>query len=593
MEATGTGEISKRSEVPVNPRRCLACLGLAAFLFCTACKTEPTASSQGSPAKPSIVLISIDTLRADHVGVRGLTPALDALAKRAVTYTSAWSHVPLTLPSHSSMLTGLLPTHHGVRDNIGYEVKAGETLAERFKRAGFATGGFVSATVLRKETGIARGFEVFDDEMPAAAGKTSLERPGPATIERALTFVDAHRSGGFFLFVHLYEPHTPYAAPERFSTRGASAYDREVAAADEAVGVLLEGLAARGFDRPLVAVTSDHGEGLGDHGEDEHGLLLYTEALRVPLLLARPDGTGAGTQVSTTVRHIDIAPTLLEMIGLDPGHTDGATLREAATSGSRVAYSETWYPRIHLGWSELASAVEGQWHFIGGPKPELYNLEADAGESVNLSADPTRPGAAMARYLQEQRKSASPESRGQTSSEAEERLRALGYLGSRGFAQTASGANPRDKIRFYRPFMAAFTEAHGARDSGDLQRAVELYQKAIALLQSERSLVVPKIHSSLADCLARLGHNEAAEREFRTELNLDPTSVEGRTGLGTLYWSQSRDAEAREVIAGIVTRSPKAGPSEYAAVIRAFEVLGDAESASIWRDRARALGHAR
>lgn len=577
----------------MTARRCFACFGLAALLLCAACGSGPRSVEQKTTGRPSVVLISIDTLRADHVGVRGLTPALDALARKAVTFTSAWSHAPLTLPSHSSMLTGLLPTRHGVRDNLGYELRAGETLAESFKKNGFATGGFVSTTVLRRETGMARGFDVFDEPIPQGPGSRGLERPGDATVEQALGFVKAHVTQPFFLFVHIYEPHTPYTAPGRFRTRGTSAYDQEVAAADEIVGGLLDGIAAHGVSRPAVVVTSDHGEGLGDHGEDEHGLLLYAEALHVPLLVSWPDGRNGGTKVSSTVRLVDVAPTLLELAGLPSSGSDGAPLPGTSSGGSRAAYSETWYPRIHLGWSELTSAVEGRWHFIGGPKPELYDLDADPGETVNLNADPARPGAAMARYVAELRKDAAAESRGDTSTEAEERLRALGYLGSRSFVNKATGANPRDKIRFYQPFMAAFTAAHAAQESGDLPRAVDLYRKAIALLESERTLVVPKIHSSLADCLARLNQPAAAEREFRIELKLDPASVEGRTGLGTLYWSQSRDAEARETIAGIVTRNPKAGSVEYAAVVRAFEVLGDMESAVEWRQRAQARGYLR
>ena len=572
-------------------RRCFSCFGFAVLFLCAACGSGPQSPERKNPPRPSVVLISIDTLRADHVGVRGLTPALDAFARKAVTFSSAWSHAPLTLPSHSSLLTGLLPTHHGVRDNLGYELRAGETLAERFKKAGFATGGFVSATVLRRETGIARGFDVFDEPVPQGAGSQGLERPGSATVEKALGFVRAHAPAPFFLFVHIYEPHTPYAAPERFRVRGSSPYDHEVAAADEMVGALLDGLAALGVQRPAVVVTSDHGEGLGEHGEDEHGLLLYAEALHVPLLVSWPDGRDGGTRVSSTVRHIDVAPTLLEAAGLETAGTDGAPLPRSSSGGSRAAYSETWYPRIHLGWSELASAVEGKWHFIGGPKPELYNLEVDPGETRNLHPDPARPGAAMARYIEDQRKTASVESLGETSGEAEERLRALGYLGSRTFAPKVSGANPRDKIDFYRPFMAAFTAAHAARDAGELAKAVELYRRVISLVESERTLAVPKIHSSLADCLARLNRTAEAEREFKAELRLDPTSIEGRTGLGTLYWSQNRDAEARETIAGIVTRNPKAGAAEYAAVVRAFEVLGDAPSLAEWRARGTAAGH--
>jgi choline-sulfatase len=574
----------------VIARRCLWCFGLAAFLFCAAC------GKQSAPPKarerPNLILVSIDTLRADHVGVRGLTPRLDALATKSVTFLSAWSQVPLTLPSHSSILTGLLPTHHGVRDNLGYELRA-ETLAETFKKNGFATGGFVSATVLRHETGIARGFDVFDEPIPTGSGTAGLERPGSATVEKALAFVKGQATTPFFLFVHLYEPHTPYAAPERFRGRGSSAYDHEVAAADEIVGALLDGVEALAPGRPGVVVTSDHGEGLGDHGEDEHGLLLYSESLHVPLIVSWPDGRKAGTRVVETVRLVDIAPTLLEMASLSLHGGDGASLDRSISEGSRPAYSETWYPKIHLGWSELSSVVEGKWHWIAGPKPELYNLDTDPGETRNLSGDPALPGAAMARYLADQRKSAGAESVGEASREAEERLRALGYLGSRSFASKASGDNPRDKMAFYQPFMKAFTAAHTAQEAGELKRAIEEYRKAIALVASEGTLVIPKIHSSLADCLARLDQAAAAEHEFKLELKQDPTSIEGRTGLGTLFWSQGRDAEARETISGIVEKNGSAGHAEYAAVIRAFEVLGDAPSAAEWRGRAQAKGFLR
>ncbi|MEO8360783.1 MAG: sulfatase-like hydrolase/transferase [Vicinamibacteria bacterium] len=532
-----------------------------------------------------MILISIDTLRADHVGVRNLTPSIDAFAKTAMRFTSAWSHTPLTLPAHASILTGLLPTNHGVRDNVGFELRAGSTLAERFKKAGYVTGGFVSSTVLRRETGIARGFDTFDDQMPGAG----LERPGSATVALALRFAAAHRAAPFFLFVHLYDPHTPYAAPQAFAARGESDYDREIAAADAAVGVLLDGLRAIGLGRAAIAVTADHGEGLGDHGEAEHGLLLYAEALRVPLLIARPDGGGAGSAIAATVRHVDIAPTLLSLAGLDSGGTDGAPLVPNLTGGSRVAYSETWYPRLHFGWSELASAAEGRWHYIAGPKPELYDLEADPGEASNLNADPARPGAAMARYLTALQGSAKPSTSQPISDETEERLRSLGYLGATRASKNSGGANPRDKLRFYQPFMTAFTQAHAARALGDLPKAVEHYRRAIDLLRLEEGLVVPKLQFGLGDSLARLGRTDPALKAFRAELAIDPTNIETRTALGSLYWSVGQDDSAREAITGIVTANPKAGEREYAAVIHAFEVLGDTTGAAAWHLQVRKL----
>ncbi len=583
MEEPGPRAFSAGSAIQVSGRGRRAIAWVTAFALSSACGQR---DARVPPARPNVILISIDTLRADHVGVRNLTPSLDALAKTAMRFTSAWSHAPLTLPAHASILTGLLPTTHGVRDNAGFELRGGSTLAERFKKAGYATGGFVSSTVMRRETGMARGFDTFDDQMPAKG----LERPGSATVDLALKFAAANRATPFFLFVHLYDPHTPYAAPPDFAARGESDYDREVAAADAAVGVLLDGLRALGIGSPAIVVTADHGEGLGDHGEAEHGLLLYAEALRVPLLVARPDGAGAGRVISATVRHVDIASTLLNLAGLNSDDTNGAPLVPDLPGGSRVAYSETWYPRLHFGWSELASAAEGRWHYIAGPKPELYDLEADPEEVSDINADPARPGAAMARYVATLREGARSSSAGPISGETEERLRSLGYLGATRASKNSGGANPRDKLRFYQPFMTAFTEAHAARGRGDFPRAVEHYRRAIDLLRLEEGLVVPKLHFGLGDSLARLGRTDAALKAFKAELAIDPTNIETRTALGSLYWSLGRDGDARGVITGIVTENPKAGEREHAAVIEAFEVLGDAAGAAAWRRRTQGRG---
>ena len=542
-------------------------------------------------ARPSVVLISIDTLRADRLGARGLTPSIDRFAEGAVRFTSAWSHVPLTLPAHTSLLTGLLPTRHGVRDNLGYEV-AGDTLATRFKRAGYATAGFVSSTVLRRETGIARDFDVFDDEMPADGDGAGLERRGDATVERAIEFLKVRPNGPFFLFVHLYDPHTPYEARAAFDGRSDSAYDREVAAADAAVGALLDALSAAGV-KPAIAITSDHGEGLGDHGETEHGLLLYAEQMHVPLLIASPDGKGAGRAVSATVRHVDLTATLLQLAGLQTDGLDGEPIPLDHAFADRPAYSETWYPRLHFGWSELASVTEGKWRRISGPRPEFYDLSLDPGETKPLPAGTTGvPVAAMDRFIENARKDEREGARAAVSAEAEERLRSLGYLGATGrTSKLAGGANPNEKLGFYQPFMEAFNEAHLARRKGDFVTAARALKRAAALVKAEPGLVIPGLYTSLGDALARLDDAANAETAFRAELKTNPSSAEARTGLGTLLWSVGRDAEARKIIGGIVEGNAQASASDYAKVIRTFEVLGDHASAQAWRARAASKGY--
>src|SRR5262245_3829558 len=271
-----------------------------------------------APLSGPIVVISIDTLRADHLPAYGYakvkTPAIDALAADGVIFERAYSHAPQTLPSHVSMLSGRLPFEHGVRDNIGFTVKADEPLLPRLLHdAGFATGGFVSAYVLRDETGIARGFDLYDATLPPSSPEVAvgeLQRDGMQTLAAADRWLDSTSSRRLFLFFHIYEPHSPYTPPQRFNAL--APYDGEIAYADEIVGGLLDSLKRRGlYDNALVVLTSDHGEGLGDHGEQEHGLFVYRETIRVPLIVKLP-GNHERRHVSTPVQHIDLLPTIVD-----------------------------------------------------------------------------------------------------------------------------------------------------------------------------------------------------------------------------------------------------------------------------------------
>src|SRR5262249_22152373 len=314
---------------------------------------------------------------------KGRTPNLDALARRGILFESAYSHCPLTLPAHASLLTGLVPPHHGVRDNVGFTLKPDHrTLAARFKAAGFRTAGAVSAYVLRRQTGIAEGFEEYDDALESEGAVESLaavQRDGAVAVESLARWIASQGDARFFAFLHLYEPHTPYAPPERF--RGGDPYDGEVSYADELVGRLLDRV--KGRERLIVAVTGDHGEGLGDHGEAEHGIFLYREAVRIPLLLRVPGDAGAGTRIASPVAQVDIPATLLDLAGVRADGLDGVSLLPALSGGeppARPIYSETLYARYHFGWSELMSVTDRRFRFIKAPRPELYDLQDDAGE---------------------------------------------------------------------------------------------------------------------------------------------------------------------------------------------------------------------
>src|SRR5262245_38223388 len=286
--------------------RCIRFIACVFVFIFAACRSTPIAIDTYRDAP--VVVISIDTLRADRLplyGYRsGATPRLDELAKSAIVFDELYSHVPLTLPSHASLLTGLLPTHHRRHDNVGYTLSPDTpTLATRFKSAGYATGAAVSSYVLRHQTGIANGFDFFDDAIEIAGSGDSLsdnQRDGRISVDALADWIDRQSSSKVFALLHLYEPHTPYTPPP--SHRLGNPYDGEIAYADELVGRLFERLKARNlFDHAIIAVVSDHGEGLGDHGESEHGILLYRESLRVPGILRLPGGVAGGRHVAGTM----------------------------------------------------------------------------------------------------------------------------------------------------------------------------------------------------------------------------------------------------------------------------------------------------
>src|SRR5262249_11133911 len=343
-----------------------AAAALLVLLLGAGCRRDRLAA----PGAP-VVLISIDTLRADHLPAYGYThvetPNLDALRKDSVLFENAYAHVPLTLPSHVSIFTGLLPPQNGVRDNLGYALGPGPaTIASTLKAAGYATGGAVSSVVLSHATGVSRGFDFWEDNVEPTKVNQSLsrvQRGGDETESLLASWISSHDGGRFFAFLHLFEPHSPYEPPEPFRSRYALPYDGEIARADEIVGRLVALLRGRKlYDRALVVFLSDHGEGLNDQGEDEHGVLLYREEIHVPLFVKFPGSRRAGETVRSPVALTDVFPTIAEVAGVAPppglaGRSLLAALGPGKATGTTEAarriYSETLYPRLHLGWSDL------------------------------------------------------------------------------------------------------------------------------------------------------------------------------------------------------------------------------------------------
>jgi choline-sulfatase len=434
------------------------------------CGRARTSRTGGVVARPPVVLISIDTLRSDHLpayGYRGVrTPAIDAFAGDAIVFEHAYSHSPLTLPSHATILTGRLPADTGIRDNAGFRLDPGRvTLAEVLKQNGYATMAAVSAYVLRADTGINRGFDFFDDRIVQRAEQSlgGIQRSGAETESAAGKWLGTHAAQPFFLLLHLYEPHSPYDAPEPYRSQF-KPYDAEIAAADAIVGRFLETLKAQGlYDQALIVLLSDHGEGLGDHGEDEHGIFLYRESIQVPLMVKLPHAARA-SRVSEPVGLRDVMPAILNElnIGLPPGLDARPIFREAVKP--RAVYSETFYPRLHFGWSDLHSLTDGAKHFIQAPRPELYDLATDPDETKNLIESDRRTYAAMKKAIAPMIvPAASPAA---IAPEEAAKLAALGYIGSGASpADSESLPDPKDERQTFRDLRTAFAKFRAGQDS--------------------------------------------------------------------------------------------------------------------------------
>ena len=348
------------------------------------------AAAAAAAAKPSVLLITLDTTRADRVGCYGYaparTPAMDALAADGVRFDRALSPAPLTLPAHASILSGRVPRRHGVRDNALFRLDAKVPLVqEAFRARGYATAAFVSAAVLDRALGLARGFAVYDDAMRGAS--ESAERTADRTVDAAYAYLDGVH-GPFFLWVHLYDPHFPYAPPEPFASRFKDRlYDGEIAFMDQEIARLVAKARTKA-PALIVAVAGDHGESLGEHGEDGHGIFVYQATQRVPLLVSGP-GVPKGRVVSGTVGLVDLAPTLAALCGLSgPKEPDGRSLAAAwedRPEGAARDYEvESYFPLFSYGWAPLRALVRGSTKFIDAPRPEMYDLVSDPAEKMNV-----------------------------------------------------------------------------------------------------------------------------------------------------------------------------------------------------------------
>jgi arylsulfatase A-like enzyme len=380
------------------------------------------------------IIITLDTTRADvlaaYGGVNVETPALDRLAREGIVFDQATTTVPLTLPAHTSLLTGLLPQHHGVRDNTDPALdRKYETLAEALHSTGVRTAGFISSAVLGSRRGLAQGFDKYSEGQTVSP---RLRRPANLVVDEAIQWIDAQRGVPFFAWLHLYDAHAPYTRPEPYRTMYEDVpYLGAIAFMDAQIRRLLTELEQQHLlDRTLIVVASDHGESLGDHGEDGHGMLLYQSTMRVPLIVRMPGITPK--RVTEPVRLVDVMPTVLDAFGVAASARDGVSLLPAMTGSAAdldlEVYSESLYPR-RFGWSEIRALRSGRFKFVAGPLPELYDLDTDPGEQRNIYAERRSLASAMSARLAAFVRSDVPvRSSRNPDSESGERLAALGYV---------------------------------------------------------------------------------------------------------------------------------------------------------------------
>lgn len=550
---------------------------------------------------PDVVLVTIDTLRSDHVGCFGAdpspTPNLDRLCRESIRYTQAVTASPLTTPSHASIMTGLYPSAHGVSD-FGIALPADKlTLAQALKVRGYRSAAFIGAVVLDGKSlapGLDRGFDFFDYFPAHKPGHWNVvERRGEVVVQHAIDWLTKNLQHPRFVWLHLYDPHDPYEAPAAFAGKMSQPYDDEIAYADAQVGKLLASLKAQGrYTSSLIVLLSDHGEGLGQHKENTHGIFLYDATVRIPLMIKLP-GASQGVSDDHQVSSVDVMPTILDIVGAPlPASTDGGSLHANRAPEPRIVISETDYP-VRFGWAPLKAARTVQRKFIDAPRPELYDLEHDVAETNDLYAPWRQDVEALRAGLAEHRRRHPASASSVVPASTVEELKALGYLGNVVGATTASDltllADPKDKIEV----QNLVHEGMMHLDRGDTARSVAAFAKAhtfdpdsgIVLAQlgeaelkagsfeaaarhlAEAQKKLPQDANTvlrLAEALDGLGDLQKAVTMFQEGLAQSPTAYEPRILLAQVYRKLGNEEFAEDQLQAAVLVSPKKAAARLA-----------------------------
>jgi len=512
----------------------------------------------------NVLLITMDTTRADRLGAygytKGQTPNLDSLARKGVRFENAYCQVPLTLPSHCSIMTGTYPVYHHVHNNGSYVLGPEQlTIAEVLKGKGLKTAAFVASFSVDSRFGLNKGFEVYDDDFqPGLPFKpANSERKAEQVFSVFSPWLDKNAGTQFFCWVHLFDPHLPYQPPSPYKEQFAdNPYDGEIASMDSSIGKIIEKLRdVHVLDRTLIVLAGDHGEAFGEKVETGHGVFLYEGTVRVPLIFYAEDHLPRGKVVKGRVRLIDVMPTILDMLNLPGAATNQGTSLVPYFRGRKKSdlesYIETYYPRENFGWSELIGLVDGDWKFIRAPKPELYNLKSDPKEGRNAVATEQKLAAEMNGRLDEIIKKSSGAGGAAPRAltvEEQERLRSLGYTNFSGATAGSNGPDPKDEV----DLLKLMQQAEAYEFEKNYAAAADIYEKLLPLVPDS-----PASYVNLALSQARQQKFDEAIRTLRKGAERIPNSETLLPRLGHTYLVTGRLKEAFEIMSQVLRINPR------------------------------------
>jgi arylsulfatase A-like enzyme/tetratricopeptide (TPR) repeat protein len=563
----------------------------AVFLFFL----KPSKTPITRDEKLSVLLITLDTTRADRLGCYGYakakTPNLDALAQNGILFANAYAQVPLTLPSHCSIMTGLYPLSHNVHNNGGYALAPDKvTLAKILKDKGFKTAAFVASFSVDSRTGLDQGFDVYDDNFQEGAPFKALNSERKAEQVYALfsPWLDKLKDEQFFCWIHFFDPHLPYNPPSPYREQFADRlYDGEVAYMDYIIGLVMRKIKDRNLiGRTLVVVAGDHGEAFGEKGEAGHGVFLYDMSLRVPLILYAENHLPAQKTVGARVRLIDVVPTILDLLGLpNPESVQGTSLVpyiQKKKKDDLESYIETYYPKENFGWAPLFGLIAGDWKYIRSPKEELYDLKADPNENKNAISSEMKTASDLKSRLDSLIKAAAiPAASGKRALSAEEqaRLRSLGYVDYSDTTVKAEAADPKDKL----DELKMIQEAEKFEFESNFKAAAELHEKMLALRPGAASSYV-----NLALAQARQKNFEAAIATLKRGIEKIPDSEILLSRLGYTYLVTGRRQEALATMAEVLKINPRSMDALTATAV-ILDDMGTKEEARTYFEQALAI----